>query len=205
MLSYTTSGVWIIASGWSIITTSSIGATIVTAWRSRGVVTTIVFTVPVNVIVIVPVVLLLGFVHIDGLSTFLLGFDGGGLEGTGGDYAELGIGEEVGKVSTWGEEDVTTGDVGGSELGAVFHTLAGEGDPEVAQFAQTDFLTIENALAEALHRHDSHGHDVCLTVLGVVLGDVLSKLFEFHHTVVLGRSVGFGRFLRFQEVLSLDC
>ena len=73
------------------------------------------------------------------------------LGGTRGYEVELSLVDEVLEVRTWLPLHLHVGDVLGGEGAGILHTLAGEGDVEVAERTQANLLALQKLLTDVVH------------------------------------------------------
>ena len=131
----------------------------------------------------------------DGLA-FTLGLEGGGLGGTRGGQVELSFLSEVLEVGAGGEEDVDDFDVAVGEFVSCLGTIAGEGEPEITEIAESYLAASKKAFSDAAGNGGEDGGDVFLIVLGVVVDDVLGEGVEAEDLRDLSMGIGFLRFVR---------
>lgn len=108
---------------------------------------------------------------------------------TGKYLMEGGVLDEVLEGVALGPYNVDFLDVGLAEVGDAVGPLAGNGDAEGAHVAEGDGVAEEELFAHTGDHLDEDGVDIALAVLGVVLGDVLGKLWERDVVGHLGSTV----------------
>ena len=120
----------------------------------------------------------LGCSQVHGSFPGFLRFQRGHLCGTTGHGVELGAVYQVLEVHARSEQDVHRFDVLGRELFDAFRPLAADGNAEGSQFAQLDFVAVEQLLDQALTHVGDDSLDRASRIHAIVVGDVLGKLFQ---------------------------
>ena len=79
----------------------------------------------------------------------------------------------------------------GVEAVGILHTLAGEGEVEVAEFAHLHLVALEQLLLDAVDQGRGHAHDDVARVGRAVTGDVAREFLQGQHLAGLGIGVDF--------------